>query len=172
MRSNGSWRAVSWRARRAAGCWAGGGTGGRGQPGGFGQRSWLSEGTDELLLKARVGEPGIAVTSQPPQVCSPDRVRLADEAEFPAGRLAGSSDNRAPIPEVGADSARGATVDHDALAIEHATVRVGFMPDLPFPGWPGQRERLPRDASYPGITVGLKDLHLVTTVKQWRGETT
>ena len=127
-------------------------------PGGFGQRSWLSDGTDELLLKARVGEPGMAVPSQPPQVGSPDRIRLTNEAELPADRLAGSCDNRALVPEVGADSAGGATVGYDTFTIEHSAVQVGCMPDLPFPGWPGQRKRLPRDVSHPGITIGLNNV--------------
>jgi hypothetical protein len=30
--------------------------------------------------------------------------------------------------------------------------------DLPLPGWPGQRERLPRDTEHPCITVCLDDV--------------
>jgi hypothetical protein len=118
----------------------------------------MSDGTDELLLEARVGEPGMAVTSQPPQVGSPDRVRFTNEAELPADRLAGSCDNRALVPEVRADFAGGATVGYDTLAIEHSGVQIRCMPDLPFPVWPGQRKRLSCNASHPGITIGLNDV--------------
>jgi hypothetical protein len=102
-------------------------------PGCFAQRFWLSEGFDEVLLQFRVGEPGMTVPSQPPQVGSPDRVRLADEAEFPADLLARSSDNCALVPEVDVDSVGGATVGDDTLAIDIRQYRSGVCQTCRFP---------------------------------------
>jgi hypothetical protein len=76
----------------------------------------------------------MAVPDQPPQVGSPDRVRLADEAEFPAGYLTRSCGDRALVSEIVADPASGPTVGYKTPAIEHATEQIRCMPHLPFPG--------------------------------------
>ena len=126
--------------------------------GGFGQRSWLSERADEQLLKVSVSEPGMPVAGQPPQVGGPDRVRLADQSELPAGHLAGGRGDRALVPEISVSFADRTAVGDDTAAVEHSAEKVRHMADLPFSGRPGQREGLSGDAGHPGVTVGLDDV--------------
>ena len=62
--------------------------------------------------------------------------------------LAGSRGDRAVVPEIRVRPFGGLTVGDDAPVVKRAAEKDGDVPSLPFPGWPGQRERLPRDIGY------------------------
>jgi hypothetical protein len=122
------------------------------------ERSRSSEKREEQFFEVLVSKPWMPVAGQPPQVGSPDWVRLANQTIVPPDMAARSRCDRSLTPEFLVPSADRAAVSDDHLPFEHSAEQVRYVPHLLLALRPYQLEWLPRDGDNPGIAVRFDDV--------------